>query len=155
MEILSNHIIFRVAEVALKQGKQIKLRVVGKSMEPFLIDNKDVVRITPFSSGKLYRGDIVLFKLNSFYCLHRIIKIEKNRIILCGDGICQSKENIVQENVIGILDSIIRESGDVIACSSIKWKIKSCVWMALFPFRRYLLSIYNKLNKAKQDYYHS
>ena len=144
MEILSNHIVFREAEAALKQGKQVKIRVVGKSMEPFLIDNKDVVRIAPFSSGKLYRGDIVLFKMNSFYCLHRIIKVKENHIILCGDGICQSRENVMRENVIGILDSVIQESGDVIACNSIKWKIKSRVWMALFPFRRYLLSIYRK-----------
>ena len=146
METLPNHVIFREAEAALKKGKPVVIRVVGKSMEPFLIDGKDVVKITPLFSDKLHRGDVVLFKVNDFYCLHRIIQIKGNRIILCGDGIYQSIEEIIQENVIGVLDSVIRESGEVIACKSMKWKIKSYVWMALFPLRRYLLSIYHKWN---------
>lgn len=155
METLPNHVIFKEAEAALKKGKQVVIRVAGKSMEPFLIDGKDVVKITPLFSDKLHRGDIVLFKVNDFYCLHRIIQIKGKRIILCGDAIYQSIESIIQENVIGVLDSVIRESGDVVTCSSMKWKIMSCVWMALFPFRIYILLIYQKWNKVKQNIFYS
>lgn len=144
METLPNHIIFREAEYSLKKGKHVVIRVVGKSMEPFLIDGKDVVRITPFLPDKLHCCDVVLFKRNDLYCLHRIIKIKGNHIMLCGDGICQSRDYIIREDVIGILDSVIRETGGVVACDSLKWKIKSYIWMSLFPFRRYLLYAYRK-----------
>lgn len=145
MKTLPNHIVFKEAESALRNGKPVTIRVVGKSMEPFLIDNKDIVRIVPSCPNKLHRGDIVLFKINNVYCLHRIISIKGNRIILCGDGISQSKEKIRLENVIGILDSVICQSGDVILCKSKAWVIKSHIWMALLPIRKYLLYAYHKL----------
>lgn len=148
MERLPNHIVFKEAEASLKKGKVISIRIVGKSMEPFLIDNKDIVKIMPFSFGKLHLGDIVLFKIDNFYCLHRIISINKRNIVLCGDGIYQSKERIVRDNVLGILDSVIQESGKVTDCNSIKWKIKSYVWMALYPFRKYLLFAFRKWSRC-------
>lgn len=144
MEALPNHILFKEAEESLKKGKVISIRIVGKSMEPFLIDNKDIVKIIPCLFHKLHLGDVVLFKINNFYCLHRIISINKRNIVLCGDGICQSKEYIMRDNILGILDSIIQESGKVIACNSAKWKMKSYVWMALYPFRRYLLFAFRR-----------
>lgn len=148
METLPNHIVFKEAEASLKKGKIVSIRIVGKSMEPFLIDNKDIVKIIPFSFGELHIGDVVLFRINNFHCLHRIISINKSNIVLCGDGICQSKENIVRDDVLGILDSVIQESGKVITCNSTKWKIKSYAWMALYPFRRYLLFVLRMWNRC-------
>ncbi len=149
MKTLPNHIVFREAEFALKNGRSVNLRVVGTSMEPFLVGNQHIVKITPFSSEKLSRGDVVLFKIKDFYCLHRIISIRENSIILCGDGVYQSQERISPGNIIGVLDSVICQSGDIILCSSIKWKINSYIWMALFPFRRYLLYAYRNFYHHK------
>ena len=150
MEILPNYIIFKEAEAALKGGKHVTIRVVGKSMEPFLFDNKDTIRIIPCSIDTLDRGDIVLFKLNELYCLHRILKIRKDRVQLSGDGYYRKKEEVLKEHIIGVLDLIIRESGDVISCNSMKWRIKSYLWVFLYPFRRYLLYAYNKVSTTEE-----
>lgn len=151
MEKIPNQILFRVVETVLKNGKQVKIRVAGRSMEPFLVEDRDIVILKPLTSDGLRRGDIVLFKTGEFYCLHRIIRIRKERITLCGDGIYQSTEIIPKSNILGILHSVVRPSGKVIACNSLGWKIKSGIWMLLYPFRRYLLYIYRKWCMCKKN----
>lgn len=151
MEILPNNVIFREAESALMKGKQVTIRVVGKSMEPFLTDSKDIAKIAPFISNKLRCGDVVLFKVGEFYCLHRIIQMKKDRITLCGDGICQRVEIISRKNVLGILHSVIRPSGNIVLCNSMYWKIKSGIWVTLFPFRKYILYL-NSLRKILKSH---
>jgi hypothetical protein len=144
MKKLPNIILFREVESALKSGKQVKIRIAGRSMEPFLTENKDIVMLVPFMCGMLRRGDVVLFKTGEFYCLHRIIHIQKERIVLCGDGVYHSVEVISLGDILGILHSVIRQSGKVVTCNSLRWRTASCIWMAVYPFRKYLLFIYRK-----------
>lgn len=153
MKTLPNQILFAQAEAVLRAGKRIQIRVVGRSMEPFLLDNEDVVIIKPCVSTTLRRGDIVLFKVGISYCLHRIIRIKDREITLCGDGIYQSVEHISADSILGVLHSVVRPSGRTVVCSSIMWKACGNVWMALRPVRRYLLYIrhkWHRLNKANQ-----
>lgn len=147
MKQLPNIILFREVESALKNGNQVKIRVVGRSMEPFLIENKDTVVLDPILSRLLHRGDVILFKTDHVYYLHRIIRIRKDQIVLCGDGIYQSVEKVPINNALGILHSVSRQSGKIRLCDSLNWRMKSYIWMALRPFRRYLLFIYHVLQK--------
>lgn len=151
METIANHILFKEAETAMRNGMSVKIRIVGKSMRPFLIEDMDVVIIEPYvyQTMGLYRGDIVLFKIENTYRLHRIISIKEDHITLRGDNIYYSTENILRENVIGILHSIIRNSERIIYCKSLIWRIKSSVWFSLFPMRKFIFYIYVKISKKQ------
>lgn len=144
MKTLPNHFIFKEAELALKAGKSVFIRVVGGSMEPFLSDDKDVVKITPCIPTELRCGDVALFKSNASYCLHRVIAIKGDEITLCGDAIYQFCEVISSSEVIGVLHAVTHQSGKVVVCSSVTWRMQGKIWMFLFPIRKYLLYIHRK-----------
>lgn len=153
MEKIANHILFKEVETALRNGKSVKIRTVGTSMRPFLTEDRDVVIIIPYThqTMRLYRGDIVLFKIQNSYLLHRVISIKGDHITLCGDNVYHSTENIFTENIIGILHSIIRHSGRITFCKSLIWRTKSFVWISLFPIRRFLLCIYRIMQYVKRN----
>lgn len=153
MERIANNILFKEVETALRNGKSVKIRTVGTSMRPFLTEDMDIVIITPYTpqTMRLYRGDIALFKIENSYHLHRVISIKGDHITLCGDNVYHSTENILTEDVIGILHSIIRHSGRIIFCKSLIWKIKGSIWISLFPIRRFLLCIYRIMQYVKRS----
>jgi signal peptidase I len=71
----------------LGNGKQITLRVSGKSMHP-LIRHGDSIRIVKCAPGLLAIGDIITFKKKGIYFTHRVLwKTKKgNRITLITKG---------------------------------------------------------------------
>lgn len=79
-------------------------KVKGKSMEPMLIHNKDIVTIETLNNSLYLENDIILFKENEKLILHRVIKIiDNNQCITLGDN-CSREDCIVNSsNVLGKL----------------------------------------------------
>ncbi len=70
-------------EEILNKGSDIRVRVTGRSMAPFLTSG-DIVTIRKVESRTLIKGDIVFFKTNEGVSkLHRLVKI-----IHMDDDIC-------------------------------------------------------------------
>ena len=71
----------------------ITYKIKGKSMEPMLRSNIDLVtiqKLTPYDI--LYENDVVLYKHNNLLILHRIVEINKNNeYTILGDN-CSLKE---------------------------------------------------------------
>lgn len=88
----------------------ITYKIKGKSMEPMLRSNIDLItiqKLTPYDI--LYENDVVLYKHNNLLILHRIIKISKyNEYTILGDN-CSLKEYGIKKNqIIGRLVSFTR-----------------------------------------------
>lgn len=125
----------------LNEGHTVTLRLKGYSMRPFLEDGRDKALLTKAINPKV--GDPVLAEVGQrHYVLHRIIKIDGERVILRGDGnIGIETCNIgdVQGAVIGFY----RKGRDTLdRTDDWKWKTYSFIWTHLFPIRRYLLALY-------------
>jgi hypothetical protein len=123
--------------------KSVTFVVRGNSMNPFLVCGRDKVILVP--PQKPIVGQVVLAEFKpKVYALHRIIKIEDNKITMRGDGNLLSQKEIFEEsNIVGTAEAFIRK-GEKIDTDSTKWRIYSTVWHWLRPIRRLLLSFYRR-----------
>jgi|GEM_PF-6186439 len=74
-QIIPNREILPLIEESIQSGVPVKLTVKGGSMAPLLRDGKDVVTLYPSDTGRLKKGDVVLFRHKNGFILHRIISI--------------------------------------------------------------------------------
>lgn len=90
-------------EDKLKKEDFIISDIKGNSMSPFLKEKRDRVVITKLvKEPQLY--DVVLYKNNNKYILHRIIGISDDKYLIRGDN-CISIEYIDKNRIIGILNA--------------------------------------------------
>lgn len=89
-----------------KEGKTFTFPAKGKSMKPFINDS-DVVTLRKVD--KIKKGDVIYFKRElGGYVLHRVIKIKKDGLIMCGDHQTRC-EKIKEDQVLAILDGVERK----------------------------------------------
>ena len=72
-------------ELLQKDGKVIT-HVVGSSMLPLLHDRQSIVIVEDIKNVPPKKGDIVLYKTNGTYILHRIRKITETEYLIRGDN---------------------------------------------------------------------
>jgi hypothetical protein len=90
-------------------------------------------------------GDAALAEVSKgCFVLHRVIKIEGTHITLMGDGNIRGTENCEYQDVVGVVQSFIR-NGKNISKDNFRWKVYSYIWPKLLPIRSYLLYIYRAL----------
>lgn len=143
---LSNELFFAEVEQLISQGENVTITIKGNSMRPWLQNSKHKVIVKPLADSILQCGDIALFRYKGKHILHRVVKIENDKITFSGDGNIGIKEQASKDDVIALVESIITPSGRVIECNSNEWKTKSKLWLALPQFaRRIILGILRRL----------
>ncbi len=129
---------FVISELQSVEGKTVTLPLRGRSMRPFLEDNRDkaILTITP----DINTGDAVLAEISKgHFVLHRIVAIDGNHITLRGDGNLNDEHctfSDIRAKAIGFYRKG-RNKADM--TEGYKWRIYSWIWTRLFPIRRYLL----------------
>lgn len=128
----------------LNEGHTVTLLLKGNSMRPFLENGRDKALLCKVKEIKV--GLPVLAEIaKGHFVLHRIIRIDGDNITLRGDGNyavehCHKKD--VCGNIIGFYRKGRRRLDRI---DGRKWKIYSFFWTRLFPIRRYLLAINNRI----------
>lgn len=111
----------------IDEDRPVILPAKGNSMLPF-IHSGDNVELRPIHTV-LKIGDIVLAKTQEGHpVIHRIVKIEDNKITLEGDGNLGFQEHCLSQDVIA---QVVRDDKR-------QWQL----WMSLRPIRRILLKLY-------------
>lgn len=82
--------------------------IKGVSMHPLLKQGRDRVIISKVNRP-INKYDVVLYKANNNYVLHRIIDINGDNLLIRGDN-CINSENVNIKDVLGILVSFYREN---------------------------------------------
>ena len=143
---LSNELFFAEVEQLISQAENVTITIKGNSMRPWLQNSKHKVIVKPLADSILQCGDIALFRYKGKHILHRVVKIENDKITFSGDGNIGIKEQASKDDVIALVESIVTPSGRVIECNSNEWKTKSKLWLALPQFaRRIILGILRRL----------
>lgn len=143
--IVPNAVLLAEAVAMLNNQHTVCIGVKGSSMRPFIVGERDSVVLQ--QPQTLRKGDIVLAEATQGnYVLHRIVHIAEDRVVLMGDGNLIQKEQCSVEQIRAIAIKVIR-SGKYIDCNAPSERWKVCLWMALLPVRRYLLAIYNRMNR--------
>lgn len=111
----------------IDEDHPVILPAKGNSMLPF-IHSGDNVELCPIHT-ELKRGDIVLAKTQEGHpVIHRIVKIDEDKITLEGDGNLGFQEHCLRQDVIA---QVHRDDKH-------QWQL----WMTLRPIRRILLKLY-------------
>lgn len=139
IKTLDNAVFFEEVVRTLSLGEPVELRVKGGSMRPYLRDGLDRVVLYPATDADLKRGQIVLFRYHNQYLLHRIVRRDKEHLLIQGDGVCARQEQVAVTDVFGVVRDVFRPNDKRVSaqscCTSCYWRL----WLLLRPFRRYLL----------------
>lgn len=127
----------------VREGVNVTLPVKGLSMLPFIIGGKESVIL--HRPGLIDVGDVVLAWVDgNRYVVHRIIKLDYDRVTLMGDG------NLTTEHC--ALGDIKARVTHVVSADNKerdlhnRWRVRAAkLWYWLRPIRKYLLAIYRRL----------
>ena len=103
---MKREVVQSIEEVLINYGS-ITYKVSGKSMEPMISPNKDIVTIKrKTNSTKLFENDVVLYRQKGKLILHRIVEVlPKGEYVMLGDNCSRKEYGIFEEDIIGVLTS--------------------------------------------------
>lgn len=129
----------------IEQDHDVTLPVVGSSMTPFLVGDRDSVHICPLGGRQPGKGDIVLYqRANGRYILHRIVRTHADSYDLLGDAHDRIEGGIHQKQIFGVVNACIRKGKSVLP-GSFLWWFFARVWPVLRPVRRPIMKLYQAL----------
>ena len=129
----------------VREGVNVTLPVNGNSMLPFIIGGKESVIL--HAPGLIDVGDVVLAWVDgNRYVVHRIIKLDYDRVTLMGDG------NLTTEHcALGDIKARVTHVVDAKDRTHYlynRWRMRAAkLWYWLRPIRRYLLAIYRRVKR--------
>lgn len=141
---MNDLLIIQEAIRLVNEGISVTFPVKGWSMLPFIIGGKESVILQKPSTPKV--GDVVLAWVEGTrYVVHRIIRIEDNRVTLMGDGNVAGTEHCTIEDVKAIATHVVDTDGRKRYLYSNWYQRAAKVWFRLLPIRRYLLAVYRRV----------
>lgn len=133
---VSNELYFSGVEQLLAEGKSVRIKAKGRSMEPFIRDGRDEIVLSAGIQAR--KGCIILARTGESIVLHRVINIEGNAVTLMGDGNLYKTESCLREDIIAVATRIVRR-GKEIDPECFMERFKARIWMVARPLRRPLL----------------
>lgn len=137
-----------LAEVArmLSEGCSVKVRIDGESMYPFIRGGSDEVELLPYATSQpLKRWECALFKWKGRYMVHRCIDIRNGMYRMMGDGNLAQIEEVPEDALIGILNTIYHPDGTTQDCRDVRWLVRGRRWYRWCALRRFLIPIFRRL----------
>ena len=136
---VSNELYFSGVEQLLAEGKSVRIKAKGRSMEPFIRDGRDEIVLSAGIQAR--KGCIILARTGECIVLHRVINIEGNAVTLMGDGNLYKTESCLREDIIAVATRIVRR-GKEIDPECFMERFKARIWMIARPLRRPMLRIW-------------
>lgn len=133
-------------ERVLSEDHVLIYRNTGDSMMPLVKEGRDLVVIEDVNGRKLHKYEVPLYKRGEKYILHRILKVEKDGYVCCGDNRWGKERGVRDEQIIGVMTSVIRK-GKEMTVSSKKYLLYVHLWCDLYIIRAGILMIGALLNK--------
>lgn len=97
-----------IQEILAESG-EVSFVSAGTSMLPTIRDRKDKITLVK-PQGKLNKGDIPFYRRdNGQYILHRVVYVNGDTYVMCGDNQWENEYNIRHDQIIGVLQSFERD----------------------------------------------
>ena len=143
---MTDELIIQEAVRLVQDGVSVTFPVKGRSMLPFIFGGRESVILQ--KPGSLQRGQVVLAQVGpDRYVVHRIIKVEPDRITLMGDGNICGTESCTPSNVLAIATHVVDEKGKRRTLESKGQMFKARVWYVIRPLRRIILAVLRRTYK--------
>lgn len=134
-------------ETELRDQGRLVYYVRGRSMEPMLRQNRDLVHLR-LPEGSLKKNDVALFRRPSGkYVLHRVVGEDERGYIFLGDN-CKSREfGVPADTVIGVLTEFVRK-GKVISANDRRYLAYVRLWEIMYPLRALVFGVIDCLRSV-------
>lgn len=131
---IDNRSFFGSVEAFVSTGNQVRIRVIGNSMSPFLVEGDEVL-LEQVGAKIIKSGDIVLAQWGRAYVLHRVVHRAGEAIWLAGDNNLVQLEEVTKSQLIAVVVAAFRghRALDVHAAKS---RYLGIAWYYLRPLRR-------------------
>lgn len=138
----------------LESGLSVEICCRGNSMNPFLVDRRDSIVLSPCDSSALRKGDVVLgLSASGHWVIHRIVRL--NPILLNGDGnYVRSCEHIPEGQVYAKMTAYVRK-GRRAGTDSLQWRLWSSFWnicgrlaIGSWSLRRIILGLWRRCHRS-------
>ena len=128
----------------VREGISVTFPVKGRSMLPFIIGGKESVILR--APGAIDVGDVALAWVDgSRYVVHRVIRIDGDRITLMGDGNVVVTEHCLIGDIKARVTHVVSADNKEHDLHN-RWRMLAArLWYWLRPVRRYLLAIYRRV----------
>ncbi len=153
MKRFENSVFFEFVEQELKEGRSVRFKVKGYSMQPLIMNLRDEVLLKPCVAADVKKGDIVLFKSNGQHILHRFKCVLRNRdeenalykerengnvlYKMQGDNVIGRYEVCSGSDILGVVSEVYKQKGDSFKTIS----PNSFIWLAAGYARRTLVRL--------------
>ncbi len=139
--MITDAVILNEAVRLVGEGVSVTLPVNGRSMLPFIVGGQESVILQKPEAVAV--GDVVLAWVEGCrWVVHRVIRIDGDRVTLMGDGNIVGTEHCTLGDVKARVTHVVDAQGkrhDVYN----KWRtLGARIWWRLRPIRRYLLFVY-------------
>ena len=119
---------------------------IGFSMMPLLREKRDIIVIQKKKQQRCKKYDVILYKRDNQYILHRVLKVLPNGYIIAGDHNTFLEYDVTDDMIIGVMTRVIR-NGKNIYPNDWRYKLYYHLWCDFFPFRVFLLKAKAKSGK--------
>ena len=112
---------------------------VGTSMLPLLRQRRDIIEIHKKDLAvRCKKYDVVLYKRGGRYILHRILSVQPNGYIICGDHNIRREFDITDDMILGVMTRVIR-NGKSITLNNKWYKLYVHLWCDFYHIRAAIL----------------
>ena len=125
-------------EELLKKDGYLVYTNVGYSMMPLLRQRKDIIEIKAKGHNRYKKYDVVLYKLNGEYILHRILKVFPDRYVIAGDHNTFLDPPVTDDMILGVMTRVIRD-GKSITPDNFWYKVYVHLWCDFYPLRIFII----------------
>ena len=111
---------------------------VGGSMLPLLRQRRDIIEIHAKGPERCKKYDVVLYKREGMYILHRILKVLKNGYLIAGDNNTFTDPPVTDDMILGVLTRVVR-NGKSITPDNFWYRCYMHLWCDCYPLRFFIL----------------
>ena len=109
-------------------------------MLPLLRQKKDIIEIRKKEPGRCKKYDVVLYRRNERYILHRILKVLPDSYLIAGDHNTFVETDVTDDMILGVMSKVIRD-GKTITPENKLYKLYVHLWCDVYPIRMLILKM--------------
>ncbi len=133
-------------EDIIPAGDCFEMVVTGRSMLPLLGFGRDTILVRRVAEEYPILRRVAMFRAaDGRIVVHRVIKESAGEVVLQGDGNVFLRERCRRDEIIGVVERVVRQSGRVVDCTSRWWRLRERMWLAQpLLVRRYALAVMHR-----------
>lgn len=121
-------------EQALRERGSFVTTAQGISMMPLIRPGRDLVEIVRKGPERCKKYDVVLYKRDGKYILHRILEVRADDYVIAGDHQIYKEYGVTDADIIGVLSAVIR-GGKRLSVTDRAYRRYVRLWCGLYPVR--------------------